>query len=79
MRPHLKMSGTSYRIDETYVKVGTSRACSVSLLNRKRAAGGGVRTRPQVLTVSPPRERLFTILTAITVNGDGGHVCERLD
>ena len=22
MRPHLKMSGTSYRIDETYVKVG---------------------------------------------------------
>lgn len=23
MRPHLKMSGTSYRIDETYVKVGT--------------------------------------------------------
>jgi IS6 family transposase len=24
MRPHLRMSGTSYRIDETYVKVGTS-------------------------------------------------------
>jgi transposase, IS6 family len=24
MRPHLKMSGTSYRIDETYVKVGKS-------------------------------------------------------
>jgi transposase-like protein len=23
MRPHLKMSGTSYRIDETYMKVGT--------------------------------------------------------
>jgi transposase-like protein len=23
MRPHLKMSGTSYRIDETYIKVGT--------------------------------------------------------
>jgi IS6 family transposase len=23
MRPHLKMTGTSYRIDETYVKVGT--------------------------------------------------------
>ena len=23
MRPHLRMSGTSYRIDETYVKVGT--------------------------------------------------------
>jgi transposase-like protein len=23
MRPHLKMSGTSYRIDETYVKVGS--------------------------------------------------------
>ncbi|HEY0173827.1 MAG TPA: IS6 family transposase, partial [Pyrinomonadaceae bacterium] len=23
MRPHLKMSGTSYRIDETYVKAGT--------------------------------------------------------
>jgi transposase-like protein len=23
MRPHLKISGTSYRIDETYVKVGT--------------------------------------------------------
>jgi IS6 family transposase len=23
MRPHLKMSGTSYRIDETYVQVGT--------------------------------------------------------
>jgi transposase-like protein len=22
MRPHLKMSGASYRIDETYVKVG---------------------------------------------------------
>ena len=22
MRPHLRMSGTSYRIDETYVKVG---------------------------------------------------------
>ncbi len=22
MRPHLKVSGTSYRIDETYVKVG---------------------------------------------------------
>jgi transposase-like protein len=24
MRPHLKMSGTSYRIDETYIKVGMS-------------------------------------------------------
>jgi transposase-like protein len=24
IRPHLKMSGTSYRIDETYIKVGTS-------------------------------------------------------
>ena len=23
MRPHLKMSGTSYRLDETCVKVGT--------------------------------------------------------
>lgn len=23
VRPHLKMSGTSYRLDETYVKVGT--------------------------------------------------------
>ncbi len=23
MRPHLRMSGTSYRLDETYVKVGT--------------------------------------------------------
>ena len=23
IRPHLKMSGTSYRLDETYVKVGT--------------------------------------------------------
>ena len=23
IRPHLKMSGTSYRIDETYIKVGT--------------------------------------------------------
>ena len=23
MRPHLKLSGTSYRLDETYVKVGT--------------------------------------------------------
>lgn len=23
MRPHLKMSGTSYRLDETYVKFGT--------------------------------------------------------
>jgi transposase-like protein len=23
MRPHLKMCGTSYRLDETYVKVGT--------------------------------------------------------
>jgi IS6 family transposase len=23
MRPHLRMSGTSYRVDETYVKVGT--------------------------------------------------------
>jgi len=23
MRPHLKMSGTSFRVDETYVKVGT--------------------------------------------------------
>jgi transposase, IS6 family len=23
MRPHLKMSGTSYRLDEAYVKVGT--------------------------------------------------------
>ncbi len=22
MRPHLKMSGTSYRVDETYIKVG---------------------------------------------------------
>lgn len=22
IRPHLKMSGTSYRIDETYIKVG---------------------------------------------------------
>ncbi len=24
MRPHLKMSGTSYRVDETYIKVGKS-------------------------------------------------------
>jgi IS6 family transposase len=24
VRPHLKMSGTSFRIDETYIKVGTS-------------------------------------------------------
>jgi transposase, IS6 family len=24
IRPHLKMSGTSYRVDETYIKVGTS-------------------------------------------------------
>ena len=24
MRPHLKLSGTSYRIDETYVKVGSA-------------------------------------------------------
>jgi transposase-like protein len=24
MRPHLKMSGTPYRLDETYVKVGKS-------------------------------------------------------
>jgi transposase-like protein len=24
VRPHLKMSGTSYRIDETYIKVGKS-------------------------------------------------------
>ena len=24
LRPHLKMSGTSYRIDETYIKVGQS-------------------------------------------------------
>jgi IS6 family transposase len=23
MRPHLEMSGTSYRLDETYVKVGS--------------------------------------------------------
>lgn len=23
MRPYLKMSGTSYRVDETYIKVGT--------------------------------------------------------
>ena len=22
IRPHLKMSGTSYRVDETYIKVG---------------------------------------------------------
>ena len=27
MRPHLKMSGTSYRLDETYVKVGTEWKC----------------------------------------------------
>jgi IS6 family transposase len=24
IRPHLKMSGTSYRVDETYIKVGKS-------------------------------------------------------
>jgi transposase, IS6 family len=24
MRPHLKLSGTSYRVDETYIKVGKS-------------------------------------------------------
>ena len=23
MRPHLKLAGTSYRLDETYIKVGT--------------------------------------------------------
>lgn len=28
MRPYLKMSGTSYRIDETYVKVGTDKHAS---------------------------------------------------
>jgi transposase, IS6 family len=27
VRPHLKMSGTSYRLDETYVKVGTEWKC----------------------------------------------------
>lgn len=27
MRPHLKMSGTSYRLDETYMKVGTGWKC----------------------------------------------------
>jgi transposase, IS6 family len=27
MRPHLKMSGTSYRLDETYVKVGEEWKC----------------------------------------------------
>jgi transposase-like protein len=27
MRPHLKMSGTAYRLDETYVKVGTEWKC----------------------------------------------------
>ena len=25
IRPHLKLAGASYRIDETYVKVGTQR------------------------------------------------------
>src|ERR1041385_2975908 len=29
MRPHLKLSGSSYRLDETYVKVGTE--CEISL------------------------------------------------
>src|SRR5215203_3711261 len=31
MRPHLKMSGTSYRLDETYVKVGTEWSISTAL------------------------------------------------
>lgn len=32
MRPHLKMSGTSYRIDETYKKLGRAASISIVLL-----------------------------------------------
>jgi hypothetical protein len=34
IRPHLKMSGTSYRVDETYIKVGKS--CNTELQNKRR-------------------------------------------
>ena len=37
MRPHLKMSGTSHRLDETYVKVGKScKYLSAISVNRRR-------------------------------------------
>ena len=46
MRPHLKMSGTSYRLDETYVKVGAeweylyravdSMGCTIEFMLRAR-------------------------------------------
>jgi transposase-like protein len=52
IRPYLKMSGTSYRVDETYIKVGKQckylyRAVDLALDNRFRIvieAGGSQRS-----------------------------------
>lgn len=35
MRQHLKMSGTSYRVDETYIKVGKSCKCLYRAVDRE--------------------------------------------
>lgn len=63
MRPHLKMSGTSYRLDETYVKVGTEwkylyRAVdSAGQTIEFRDALGPADTAAQVLVVDADLQR----------------------
>ena len=52
IRPHLKMSGTSYRVDETYIKVGkTYKYLIVRSINR-----GKPLSSCSVLNVTFPRQ-----------------------
>jgi transposase-like protein len=73
IRPHLKMSGTSYRLDETYVKVGTewkylyravdSAGCTIEfMLSAKRDFSAAKRFLRKVMRAD--RRRLpFTVGT----------------
>jgi IS6 family transposase len=66
MRPHLKMSGTSYRLDETYVKVGTewkylyravdSMGCTIEfMLSAKRDVSAAKRFFKKLMRADPWR------------------------
>src|SRR5829696_3383915 len=56
MRPHLKMSGTSYRLDETYVKVGTEWKY---LYRAVDSAGDTVEFMPSAKRDIPAAKRFF--------------------
>jgi transposase-like protein len=74
MRPHLKMSGTSYRIDETYVKVGKelkylyravdAARCTIDfMLSAKRDVPAAKRFFKKLMVRAEHRRPPFTIGT----------------